>query len=38
MSVCDMCEIARNGVLMSGFSDAEKRRWLGDFYRYVTIM
>lgn len=25
----DLCEIARNSVMQSGFSEAEKKRWLG---------
>ncbi|XP_039262209.2 AMP deaminase 3-like isoform X1 [Styela clava] len=33
LSVCDMCEIARNSVMMSGFSHKEKQRWLGESYR-----
>ncbi|XP_053296125.1 AMP deaminase 2 isoform X2 [Pleuronectes platessa] len=29
LSSCDMCELARNSVLMSGFSNKVKRYWLG---------
>lgn len=29
MSSCDMCEIARNSVLQSGFESEVKRKWLG---------
>ncbi|CAG9328800.1 unnamed protein product [Blepharisma stoltei] len=29
MTVVDMCEIARNSVLQSGFSLEDKKRWLG---------
>ncbi|XP_075947054.1 AMP deaminase 2 isoform X1 [Anarhichas minor] len=29
LSSCDMCELARNSVLMSGFSQRVKRSWLG---------
>uniref|UniRef100_A0A8C9XJY6 AMP deaminase n=1 Tax=Sander lucioperca TaxID=283035 RepID=A0A8C9XJY6_SANLU len=29
LSSCDMCELARNSVLMSGFSDRVKCSWLG---------
>ncbi|XP_068996743.1 AMP deaminase 2 isoform X4 [Embiotoca jacksoni] len=29
LSSCDMCELARNSVLMSGFSHKVKRYWLG---------
>ena len=29
MSSCDMCELARNSVLMSGFSHEVKQHWLG---------
>lgn len=34
MSAADMCEIARNSVLQSGFEAYAKRQWLGpDFWR-----
>ncbi|XP_068453595.1 AMP deaminase 2 isoform X1 [Clinocottus analis] len=29
LSSCDMCELARNSVLMSGFSQRVKKSWLG---------
>ncbi|XP_078500898.1 AMP deaminase 2 isoform X3 [Lissotriton helveticus] len=32
LSSCDMCELARNSVLMSGFSHQVKRYWLGPNY------
>merc|ERR1712010_1027 len=32
MSSCDMCELARNSVLMSGFSNEVKQHWLGPSY------
>ncbi|KAA0714026.1 AMP deaminase 2 [Triplophysa tibetana] len=32
LSSCDMCELARNSVLMSGFSNQVKRCWLGPHY------
>jgi len=33
LSQTDMCELARNSVLMSGFEDKVKRHWIGDdFY------
>ncbi|KAL2104063.1 hypothetical protein ACEWY4_000931 [Coilia grayii] len=32
LSSCDMCELARNSVLMSGFSHQVKRYWLGPDY------
>ncbi|KAM9350584.1 AMP deaminase 2 isoform 2-T2 [Symphorus nematophorus] len=32
LSSCDMCELARNSVLMSGFSHRVKRSWLGPNY------
>ncbi|XP_045912004.1 AMP deaminase 2 isoform X2 [Micropterus dolomieu] len=32
LSSCDMCELARNSVLMSGFSHKVKRSWLGPNY------
>ncbi|XP_053346837.1 AMP deaminase 2-like isoform X2 [Clarias gariepinus] len=33
LSSCDMCELARNSVLMSGFSHQVKVSWLGAGYR-----
>lgn len=33
LSSCDMCELARNSVLMSGFSQKVKRSWLGPHHR-----
>lgn len=33
LSSCDMCELARNSVLQSGFSQAVKNYWLGPNYR-----
>ncbi|XP_024126850.1 AMP deaminase 2 isoform X2 [Oryzias melastigma] len=32
LSSCDMCELARNSVLMSGFSHRAKSYWLGPNY------
>uniref|UniRef100_A0A8C2K843 AMP deaminase n=2 Tax=Cyprinus carpio TaxID=7962 RepID=A0A8C2K843_CYPCA len=32
LSSCDMCELARNSVLMSGFSHKTKSHWLGPDY------
>ncbi|KAF5275270.1 hypothetical protein FQA39_LY06930 [Lamprigera yunnana] len=32
LSSCDMCELARNSVLMSGFSHKMKQYWLGPNY------
>ncbi|KAM7412067.1 hypothetical protein PAMA_021842 [Pampus argenteus] len=32
LSSCDMCELARNSVLMSGFSHKVKSSWLGPHY------
>ncbi|XP_051551142.1 AMP deaminase 2-like isoform X3 [Myxocyprinus asiaticus] len=32
LSSCDMCELARNSVLMSGFSHRTKSYWLGPDY------
>ncbi|KAJ8257999.1 hypothetical protein GJAV_G00192010 [Gymnothorax javanicus] len=32
LSSCDMCELARNSVLMSGFSHKTKCHWLGPNY------
>ncbi|CAJ1050970.1 AMP deaminase 2-like isoform X1 [Xyrichtys novacula] len=32
LSSCDMCELARNSVLMSGFSHKAKSYWLGPCY------
>ncbi|CAF3901056.1 unnamed protein product [Rotaria sordida] len=33
LSSIDMCEIARNSVLMSGYSDEVKKAWLGLHYK-----
>nr|XP_020463438.1 AMP deaminase 2-like isoform X1 [Monopterus albus] len=35
LSSCDMCELARNSVLMSGFSHKAKSHWLGPGYSKV---
>ncbi|XP_076003285.1 AMP deaminase 2 isoform X3 [Genypterus blacodes] len=35
LSSCDMCELARNSVLMSGFSHKVKSYWLGPSYAKV---
>ncbi|KAG5684195.1 hypothetical protein PVAND_013434 [Polypedilum vanderplanki] len=32
LSSCDMCELARNSVIMSGFSHKVKQHWLGPNY------
>uniref|UniRef100_T1IRU9 AMP deaminase 2 n=1 Tax=Strigamia maritima TaxID=126957 RepID=T1IRU9_STRMM len=32
LSSCDMCELARNSVIMSGFSHTMKQYWLGPHY------
>ena len=32
LSMLDMCELARNSVVQSGFDDARKRSWLGERY------
>ena len=34
LSSCDLCELARNSVLQSGFPHSAKQHWLGpDYYR-----
>ncbi|XP_067017602.1 AMP deaminase 2-like isoform X2 [Acropora muricata] len=33
LSTCDMSELARNSVLMSGFENKVKLHWIGDNYR-----
>uniref|UniRef100_A0A8C4WY44 AMP deaminase n=1 Tax=Eptatretus burgeri TaxID=7764 RepID=A0A8C4WY44_EPTBU len=33
LSSCDMCELARNSVLMSGFPSETKYHWLGTNYQ-----
>ncbi|CAF1205886.1 unnamed protein product [Adineta steineri] len=38
LSSVDMCELARNSVLMSGFSDEVKMYWLGPDYHEAGIM
>ncbi|GCC34011.1 AMP deaminase 2-like isoform X1 [Chiloscyllium punctatum] len=37
LSSCDMCELARNSVLMSGFSYKVKGYWLGPHYQKESI-
>jgi AMP deaminase len=32
LTPCDMCELARNSVLMSGFEHKVKQHWLGRYY------
>ncbi|KAI1285996.1 AMP deaminase 2 [Halotydeus destructor] len=32
LSSCDMCELARNSVLMSGFPEKFKEHWIGENY------
>ena len=32
LSVSDLCEIARNSVVQSGFREEEKKEWLGEGY------
>lgn len=32
LSSCDMCELARNSVIMSGFPHTVKQHWLGPNY------
>ncbi|KAK6048129.1 hypothetical protein COOONC_14366 [Cooperia oncophora] len=36
LSSCDMCELARNSVLQSGFEDKVKIHWLGPHYHSST--
>ncbi|KAH8367921.1 hypothetical protein KR084_004151 [Drosophila pseudotakahashii] len=38
LSSCDMCELARNSVMMSGFPHAIKQQWLGPVYYEDGIM
>ncbi|CAF4866701.1 unnamed protein product [Pieris macdunnoughi] len=33
LSTCDMCELARNSVIMSGFPHEMKQHWLGPHYQ-----
>ncbi|CAF1690107.1 unnamed protein product [Rotaria sp. Silwood1] len=37
LSSIDMCEIARNSVLMSGYPDEVKKAWLGVDYKQAGI-
>ncbi|CAF4120620.1 unnamed protein product [Rotaria sordida] len=37
LSSIDMCELARNSVLMSGHSDEVKKAWLGQQYKEPGI-
>ena len=38
LSSCDMCELARNSVLQSGFEDKLKRYWLGGFFKEEGVL
>uniref|UniRef100_A0A914C3G8 AMP deaminase n=1 Tax=Acrobeloides nanus TaxID=290746 RepID=A0A914C3G8_9BILA len=38
MSSCDMCELARNSVLQSGFEDKVKIHWLGPNYKEEGVL
>ncbi|XP_017063721.1 AMP deaminase 2 isoform X2 [Drosophila eugracilis] len=38
LSSCDMCELARNSVMMSGFPHTIKQQWLGPVYYEDGIM
>ena len=33
LSSCDLCELARNSVLQSGFHDDIKKSWIGENYK-----
>ncbi|XP_014673024.1 PREDICTED: AMP deaminase 2-like [Priapulus caudatus] len=37
LSSADMCELARNSVMMSGFSREVKQHWLGENYRLPGV-
>ena len=37
LSSCDLCEIARNSVLQSGFPHHAKQHWLGPGYNKVGV-
>ena len=37
LSSCDMCELARNSVLMSGFPDRVKQHWIGYNYKQEGV-
>lgn len=37
LSSCDMCELARNSVLMSGFPDRVKQHWIGYHYKQEGV-
>ncbi|XGW03236.1 hypothetical protein V3C99_014882 [Haemonchus contortus] len=38
LSSCDMCELARNSVLQSGFEDKVKIHWLGPHYQEEGVL
>ncbi|VDO62646.1 unnamed protein product [Heligmosomoides polygyrus] len=38
LSSCDMCELARNSVVQSGFEDKVKIHWLGPNYREEGVL
>jgi AMP deaminase len=37
LSPVDMCELARNSVIMSGFPTAVKKHWLGPNYKKESM-
>ncbi|XP_069360702.1 AMP deaminase 2-like isoform X2 [Maniola hyperantus] len=37
LSACDMCELARNSVIMSGFPHEMKQRWVGAQYSRAGV-
>ncbi|CAI2337749.1 unnamed protein product [Caenorhabditis sp. 36 PRJEB53466] len=38
LSSCDMCELARNSVMQSGFEDKVKIHWLGPSYKEEGVL
>uniref|UniRef100_A0A913HFX4 AMP deaminase n=1 Tax=Strongyloides stercoralis TaxID=6248 RepID=A0A913HFX4_STRER len=38
LSTCDMCELARNSVMQSGFEDNVKIHWLGPNYKEEGVL
>jgi AMP deaminase len=37
LSPVDMCEVARNSILMSGFPSSVKKHWLGKNYKLEGV-
>ena len=38
LSAADLCEVARNSVLQSGFPDEDRKHWLGSLDRWMNLI